>query len=290
MIGLDIKRYADTLNGTHPTSIVFKRPGDTTQRVFKTYIAQDEDGNKRIRFEIILHLKSTKSSMMGSPMARRELNMVKRVHRFSHSTATEMKELFKDASLLSGGIGKACDKVHRACDICASTGRLKDKEKVSLTHVNEAFNVEIQADYVIVYIREEKFEVMNMIDLGTRYGERAIAKTPSSESMTEMLESEWIYHHGAPEKFSADSEFCRPFMQRFLTAHNIELGVVHCTLRRDSCPTRPEIAHTAATCTTGTRGLPCPPAGPHPWTRVIQPQPIRAYRGFYLVPSGLHPF
>ena len=56
--------------------------------------------------------------------------------------------------------------------------------------------------------------------------------------------------------------------------------VGHCTLRRDSCPTRPEIAHTAATCTTGTRGLPCPPAGPHRWTRVIQPQPVRAYRGF----------
>ena len=104
---------------------------------------------------------------MGSPMARRELNFVKRVHRFSHGTATEMKELFEDASLLSGGIGKACDRVHRACDICASTGRPKDKKKVSLTHVNEAFNVEIQADYVIVYIREENFEVMKMITEGS---------------------------------------------------------------------------------------------------------------------------
>ena len=62
-----------------------------------------------------------------------------------------------------------------------------------------------------------------MIDLGTRYGERAIAKTRWSESMTDMLESEWVYHHGAPVKFSADPEFCRPLMQRFLTAHNIEL-------------------------------------------------------------------
>ena len=62
--------------------------------------------------------------------------------------------------------------------------------------------------------------------------------------------------------------------------------VLHCTLQRDSCPTRPETAHITATCTTGTRGLLCSPAGPHRWTRVIQPQPVRAYWGFYLVPSG----
>lgn len=222
-MGLDVKQYADTMNRTSPTRIVFQRPGDTSERVFNTYIAKDEDGNERIRFEIAPHARSTSTSLLGSKTARQELNMVKRVHRFSHATSKEMQSLFKDANLDSQVIANACKKVHEACDICASTGRPKDKKKVSLTHVNEAFNNEIQADYVIVYIRDEKFEVLNIVDLGTRYGERAIAKMRSAENMTEMIEKEWIYHHGAPAMFSADPEFSRQFMERFLTAHGIQL-------------------------------------------------------------------
>ena len=223
LIGLDIKRYADTLNRTSPSSIIFQRPEDTTQRIFHTYIAADQEGNDRIRFDIAPHAQSTSKSLMGSTTSRQEINMVKRVHRFSHASSKEMQELFKDAKLDTSTVARACEKVHDACDICASTGRPKDKKKVSLTHVNEAFNAEIQADYVVVYIRDEKFEVLNVIDLGTRYGERAIARTRSAESMTHMLETEWIYHHGAPAQFSADPEFCRPFMEKFLKAHNVEL-------------------------------------------------------------------
>ena len=223
LVGLDIKRYADTLNRTTPSTLVFKRPEDTTERKFHTYIAPDDDGNERIRVEITPHAQSTSSSLMGSQTTRQELNMVKRVHRFSHATSREMQEMFRDAKMNSRKISTACDTVHKACDICASTGRPKDKKKVSLTHVNEAFNAEIQADYVIVYIKEEKYEVLNIIDLGTRYGERAIATTRSAENMTNMLETEWLYHHGAPDKFSADPEFCKPFMERFLNAHSIEL-------------------------------------------------------------------
>lgn len=223
MVGLDVKRYADTMHRTSPSTLVFKRPGDTTERTFHTYIGPDDDSNERIRVEITPHAKSTSSSLMGSQTARQELNVVKRVHRFSHVTSKEMQEMFRDAKMNSREIYKACDKVHKACDICASTGRPKDKKKVSLTQVNEAFNAEIQANCVIVYIKEEKYEVLNIIDLGTRYGERAIATTQSAENMTNMLETEWLYHHGAPGKFSADPEFCRPFMERFLNAHSIEL-------------------------------------------------------------------
>ena len=44
----------------------------------------------------------------------------------------------------------------------------------------------------MLYVREETLEVMNVIDLRTRYGERAIAKTRSAECMTDILESECI--------------------------------------------------------------------------------------------------
>ena len=96
-------------------------------------------------------------------------------------------------------------------------------KKVSLSHVIEAFNEEVQADFAIVYIGNDKLEIFNMIDLSTRYGERAMAVNRSAQNMKDMIESEWLYHHGVPKSFSADPEFCRPVLQQFLKAHAIEL-------------------------------------------------------------------
>lgn len=36
IVGLDIKRYADTLNRHEPPLIIFKRPTDTSERSFST--------------------------------------------------------------------------------------------------------------------------------------------------------------------------------------------------------------------------------------------------------------
>ena len=76
---------------------------------------------------------------------------------------------------------------------------------------------------MIVYIGNDKLEILNMIDPGTRYGERAIAVNRSAQNMKDMIESEWLYHHGASKRFSADLEFCRPVLQQFLKSHAIEL-------------------------------------------------------------------
>ena len=58
-----------------------------------------------------------------------------------------------------------------------------------------------------VYIREEKYKVLNIVDMSTLYGERAIAPTKDGKVMMAMVEVEWLYKHGAPTKFSADPEF-----------------------------------------------------------------------------------
>ena len=81
---------------------------------------------------------------MGSKTSRQEINMVKRVNKFSHASSEEMQELFKNAQLNKSALGWACENLHDACDICGSTGRPKDRKKVSLTHVDESFNAEIQ--------------------------------------------------------------------------------------------------------------------------------------------------
>lgn len=109
---------------------------------------------------------------MGSSQSPREVAIVKKVHLFSHSSAQDMKGLFKDARSLTDGIERACDKVYDACDICASSGRPQTAKKISFTHANGSFNNEVQADFVVVYIRDRKLFVLNIVDTGTRYGER----------------------------------------------------------------------------------------------------------------------
>lgn len=105
-----------------------------------------------------------------------------------------------------------------------NTGRPASRIKLSLTHVNEAFNEEIQADFVTCHIRGETFEILNVVDMGTKYGERKMEPTRTADRMNELLETEWIFHHGATRMFSADSEFCKPIISTFLESHNIQLN------------------------------------------------------------------
>lgn len=66
---------------------------------------------------------------------------------------------------------------------------------------------------------------MNIADSVTNYGEREIVPSRSAAIMKNMLEKNWIYKHGAPKYFSADPEFTRPVLLKFLSTHGIETKV-----------------------------------------------------------------
>lgn len=91
-----------------------------------------------------------------------------------------------------------------------------------MTHGNGAINEKIQADFAIVYIRQDMYEVLNIIDVGTRYGERDISSDWQGNTMMQMIEIECIYHHGAPRFFSADPELFRPLLDYFMKMHHIK--------------------------------------------------------------------
>lgn len=76
--------------------------------------------------------------------------------------------------------------------ICASTGRPAQHRNVSLTHVNASFKEELQADFVVMYISDAKFEVLNMRDAGTRYGGKYITISRSAENIKLIFETEWM--------------------------------------------------------------------------------------------------
>lgn len=96
------------------------------------------------------------------------------------------------------------------------------KKKISLSHINEKFNQEVQADFTIAYMGSEKINVLNIIDLGTNYGKRVIAPDRQASKMMSFFEKHWIYHHGAPKSFSADPEFTTDFFQDLLKMHEVE--------------------------------------------------------------------
>ena len=87
--------------------------------------------------------------------------------------------------------------------------------------MNESFNEEVQADFTVIYIHGEKYNVLNTVDLGTNYGERIIAKDRKADTMMALFEKVWIYNHGAPKRFSADPEFTKGFFVKFSNSHGI---------------------------------------------------------------------
>lgn len=111
---------------------------------------------------------------MASESKRRELTIAKRVEIFGHVASAEMEEIMAGTGMDPKRIADACRQVYDACDLCAMTGRPIPNRKISTRHVNEAFDMEVQADFTYVRIHRERCELLNIVDIGTRYGERSL--------------------------------------------------------------------------------------------------------------------
>lgn len=98
-----------------------------------------------------------------------------------------MKKLLVDAGVVNEHITAACDKSYDACDVGASSGRPKTKI-ISIAHVNEVSNRGLQIDLMMLYLRDDKFEVRNIVATGTRCGERFIAPSKFSQTIFNLIE------------------------------------------------------------------------------------------------------
>lgn len=99
IVGMDERQYSDTCNRTWPRPITFKRQHDNRELKLFTYIADDSTGNRHLRLEIAPHVSTSVSTLMANESTHRELNVVKRVHKFGHATAAEMRELLSGTDL-----------------------------------------------------------------------------------------------------------------------------------------------------------------------------------------------
>ena len=228
IIGLDVLKYSNILNLLPDPCVIIRRQIDSFPRVFDTYIAPDpicDSQDMRLRIAITIQPNASVSSLMSNLQLRSRrspLLFSKQIHRFTHASADDVKSLCKHAGIMTKELESAIDKVHSACEVCAKNGQPRNSKKVSLNHVNEAFNQEIQMDFTFCDIRGIKQSLIVVTDTGTRYTECSIVVKKDIDTIINMLESLWICRHGAPENISADDEYHRRKLTTFLDAHDIK--------------------------------------------------------------------
>lgn len=81
-----------------------------------------------------------------------------------------MKTLFDNASISTQKVGQACDMVYKDFYICATTGKPRNSKNISLADFNEALNEEVQTYVTVVYIKDNKHNDHNIIDMGKGMG------------------------------------------------------------------------------------------------------------------------
>lgn len=71
IIGLEVRGYSTTTNIADKKRIIIKRPSDAKEWKFFTYAKKGDNNNKRLRLELIPHVKATFRTMMGSTQCER---------------------------------------------------------------------------------------------------------------------------------------------------------------------------------------------------------------------------
>lgn len=223
MIGLDVAKDVVQNNVANPQYLLIRRSIETASRTFHTYIASNPGSlsNSRIRVEIIARPKSCMTSLLGtriSKQARRvPKRFAKRIHRLTHAPKEQIKSICKHAGILHPQLEEAIDAVDTACDMCSSSDRSAASVKISLSHMNEAFNQGVQLEFAFECIKGEVRTIFVLTDVGTGYTEGAIAPKRDLVTIVILLEHLWILRHGV----SADDEYNKSHVTTFLLMHNV---------------------------------------------------------------------
>ena len=113
----------------------------------------------------------------------------------------------KNAGILEKNLSRAIDIGNSECEIWGRNERPATMRKLYLTHVNSAFNQEIQIDFTHCYIRGTRYTLINMTESGTVWADIRIVEKQNMDTMKGNVESCWICIHGAPGALSGDDAY-----------------------------------------------------------------------------------
>lgn len=83
-----------------------------------------------------------------------ELTLAKKIQRFSHPAVNEIRIMLEDSGRWSPETEKEYISFVARCQARGASARRNDRTNISLFHVNDAFKNEVQADFIVVNIRD----------------------------------------------------------------------------------------------------------------------------------------
>ena len=151
---------------------------------------------------------------------------VRRLHRqFGHVPRQTMIHLLRAARVRTEFIDAV--KLHR-CTACEETSRKKPTHKTALPH-NYSFNHSLGIDvFEIIDAGGSKFQVLNMVDLGTTFQLCEVVRTgqgqPSSSECLKALQKRWFSWSGHPVNLMCDRGLHnRGVLSKYMDDHGIQV-------------------------------------------------------------------
>lgn len=219
---MDVRKYCNTFNLATQRYIEMCRPTDNADRVFYTYLVPNDS---RLRLDVAPHPLATVGTLLGNihtTVQRTPMAFCKRIHRYTHAHPDALREICANARILSEPLDHAIAKVSAACKVCTKNGLPMPARKVSLTHVNEAFNEEIQMDFFFITIQGANLIILIITDTGTGFSELTIVESRHPDVFIREIERSWVCRHGAPNAVSADDEYNKKATHLYLRTHDIQ--------------------------------------------------------------------
>lgn len=196
IIRVDSNKLGNTTNMGKEKKMEFKRPKDKKRGKLIANIDQDRQGDEKLWVESAPKGKWIVITVMGNINKWPDLNIVKKMHRYTNGNSNKLSRLFEEAGMLTPWIGQRITKVTESCILrCKSllplSGSPTNAMKCSLKHVNRELNNEVQADFMTIKHNGDNYNVLNISNCSTAFGERSIVKSRSAEEMMETWHAEF---------------------------------------------------------------------------------------------------
>lgn len=208
---MDVKRNGITDKTSNPKRFSFKRPHDNKTRHLIIYESVESTFTSTLRLMIAPVLPVT-YGLIGKipPLApTRPTTLAKRIHNATHAPAEQILRIFKYVRWSNGGVKKSIRQNCGQCKVSAQSGSPTHSIKISLSHVNQAFNDDFQADFTYVKILDKNYTLVHYVDPSTVYSEGATVHDRKRITIVQEFYKLWINRHSTPNYFPADDEFNR---------------------------------------------------------------------------------
>lgn len=151
----------------------------------------------------------------------RAMTLAKRIHNGTHASASQIVQICKDAGWTGSELEKAIRDTCARCDVCTRSGPQAPSRKISLTHVNQNINDEIQTDFLFIKLFDTVYSVIHFADTGTAYSEGSVVTDRKADTIIKQFDTLWGYRHGTPNFISGDDEFNRPTIVKALADRGV---------------------------------------------------------------------